>query len=118
MSWWRYRRALRSARFHLALYPLRDTAFNRARSASKLYEHALVGAASLMSPNAALEDAAGSSLTGIFVDDGDWAARLEAELADLDLLRRRAEAARARILASDPAIEAARKWAEIVASDL
>lgn len=118
MSWRRYRRALRSMRFHLALYPLRDTAFNRARSASKFYEHALVGAASLMSPNAALQDAAGDTLPGLFVKDGGWTARLEAELADLDLLRRRAEATRARIAASDPAGSAAEQWAEILSGEI
>ncbi len=60
MPWWLYRRALARMRFHLAIYPLGDTPFNRARSASKLYEHALVGAASLMSPIPALRDAAGA----------------------------------------------------------
>jgi hypothetical protein len=34
-------------RFHLALYPLAQTAFDRARSASKLTEHAILGAAGL-----------------------------------------------------------------------
>ena len=118
MSWWRYRRALRAARFHLALYPLRDTAFNRARSASKFYEHALVGAASLMSPIAALRDAAGDSLPGLFVEDGDWKSRLHEALADPATLRLRAEATRARIVAHDPAKAAADQWAAILAADL
>ena len=79
-------------RFHLALYPLRDTPFNRARSANKLFEHALVGAASLMSPNPALVEAAGFSAE-IFVegDMAEWARRIETDLADRDALRRRAE---------------------------
>jgi hypothetical protein len=118
MSWWRYRRALRTMRFHLALYPLRDTAFNRARSASKFHEHALIGAASLMSPNAALKDAAGDFVPGLFVEGNDWAARLDEALADLDSLRRRAEATRARIAATDPGGAAAKQWAEILADEL
>lgn len=118
MSWRRYRRALSKMRFHLALYPLGDTPFNRSRSASKFYEHAIVGAASLMAPNAALRDAAGEILSDIFVEDGDWGTRLNEALADLDSLRRRAERTRTRIAAADSAGEAARRWAEILADDL
>lgn len=44
MSWPRYRRWLSRQRFHLALYPLEETTFDRARSANKLFEHAIVGA--------------------------------------------------------------------------
>lgn len=119
MPWWRYRRALPRLRFHLALYPLADTPFNRARSANKLYEHALVGAASLMSPNPALRDAAGSDLAAIFVEGGpeDWAKRLAALLARPSALREIAEAARMRILAAEPARRAADGWREILASE-
>jgi hypothetical protein len=44
MSWQRYRRWLPRQRFHLALYPLHQTPFDAARSANKLFEHAIVGA--------------------------------------------------------------------------
>lgn len=43
-SWPRYRRWLPRQRFHLALYPLDETAFDRARSGNKLIEHGIVGA--------------------------------------------------------------------------
>ena len=42
--WGEYRRWLARQRFHLALYPLLATRFDRARSASKLTEHAIIGA--------------------------------------------------------------------------
>jgi hypothetical protein len=44
MSWPRYRRWLPRQRFHLALYPLEPTPFDQARSANKIFEHAIVGA--------------------------------------------------------------------------
>lgn len=47
MGWGRYRRWLPRQRFHLALYPLASTPFDRARSANKLIEHGIVGAAGL-----------------------------------------------------------------------
>jgi hypothetical protein len=115
MRWWRYRSALPRMRFHLALYPLQDTPFNRARSANKLFEHALTGAASLMSPMPALTEAAGE-LTGIFVsgDASEWRERVDADLADRDRMRRRSEAVRARIHALDPAGAAAQIWLKIL----
>ncbi|MEM9145613.1 MAG: hypothetical protein AAGC57_05390 [Pseudomonadota bacterium] len=48
-SWPDWRTWLTRQRMHLALYPLRDTAVNRARSANKIIEHAVVGAAGLYS---------------------------------------------------------------------
>ena len=50
-GWAEYRCGLGGRRFHLALYPLMDTPFNRARSVNKLIEHAVVGAAGLYSRN-------------------------------------------------------------------
>jgi hypothetical protein len=116
MAWWRYRLALPRMRFHLALYPLADTPFNRARSANKLYEHALAGAASLMSPTPALRAAGGPALSGLFVEGGAdaWRDRLHRLLAAPSALRSQAEATRTHILASDPARQAADAWAEIL----
>jgi hypothetical protein len=47
MGWARYRPWLPRQRFHLALYPLAPTPFDRARSANKLIEHGIVGAVGL-----------------------------------------------------------------------
>jgi hypothetical protein len=49
--WPAYRRWLHRQRFHLALYPLLPTAFDGARSANKLLEHAIVGAVGLYPEN-------------------------------------------------------------------
>jgi hypothetical protein len=44
MTWPEYQRWLVRQRFHLALYPLLPSPFERARSSNKLTEHAVVGA--------------------------------------------------------------------------
>ncbi|MEM1299320.1 MAG: hypothetical protein AAGH68_08555 [Pseudomonadota bacterium] len=49
LGWTAYRREITTRQFHLALYPLLDTPFNRARSPNKLIEHAVVGAAPIYS---------------------------------------------------------------------
>jgi len=49
LRWRDYRRSLPKKRFHLALYPLLDTPFNRARSINKIIEHAVTGAVGLYS---------------------------------------------------------------------
>ena len=49
LGWGAYRAGLADRRFHIALYPLLDTPFNRGRSINKLIEHAVVGAAPLYS---------------------------------------------------------------------
>lgn len=120
LSWWRYKASLPRMRYHLALYPLADTAFNRARSANKLYEHALVGAAWLMSLNPALGEAAGPELSRLFVAGGPdaWAERLNADLANREALRQRVDALRAHIGAADPLGCSARAWRDILATDL
>ena len=120
LSWWRYKRALPRLRFHLALYPLAPTAFNMARSANKLFEHAIVGAASLMSPNAALRAAAAPEIGATFVEGGadEWAERIGACLASPDAMRNHAEAIRAHIQATDPLGYAALQWRDILKSEL
>ncbi len=120
LSWWRYKRALPGMRFHLALYPLAPTPFNHARSANKLYEHALVGAASLMSPNPALRAAAGPDMAATFVEgDGqEWVARIEALLARPEAMRTQVAAARSHIQATDPLAHAALQWRDIFAEDV
>jgi hypothetical protein len=119
LPWWRYRLALRRLRFHLATYPLRETRFNAARSANKLFEQAIVGAASLMTPNPALETVAGSALPDIFVD-GDaevWRERIQQLIRDPDLAREQAEKTGRHILALDPLGKAARQWLDMLAGE-
>ena len=117
MGWWRYKFMLPLQRFHLALYPLQDSRFTAARSANKLFEHALVGAASLMSPNPALRAAtAAGDLADLFVAGGAeaWEERIRADLSDRRACRDRAQRTRAHILAADPLGAAARQWRAIL----
>jgi hypothetical protein len=120
LTWWRYKRALPKMRFHLAVYPLAPTTFNQARSANKFTEHAVVGAASLMTRNPALTAAAGSGNTVTFVDDSPdaWAAQIDAFLAAPQSMRGQVERARAHLEATDPLAYAALQWRDILAPEL
>jgi len=119
LSWWRYKKALPRQRFHLALYPLAPTPFNAARSANKLFEHAIVGAASLMSSNQALRAAAGPDVVR-FVEGGPdgWAEAMDAFLAKPEDMRRHAEAARAHVHATNPLAYAALQWRDILQPEI
>lgn len=119
-SWSIYRAALRGRRFHLALYPLMDTPFNRARSLNKLIEHGLVGAAPLYSrswPEAARAGAAGA---GILLDNDPqaWRAAIEGLIARPGTMR--GIAARAGALARDlnQAGPQRRLWSELMEVNL
>jgi hypothetical protein len=120
LSWWRYKQALPKMRFHLAIYPLAPTPFNNARSANKIFEHALVGAASLMSPNPALRAAAGPEIATTFVEGGpeEWEARIDACLAAPEEMRKRVDAARVHLRATNPLAYAALQWRDIFAAQL
>ncbi|MEM8753286.1 MAG: hypothetical protein AAGF90_09940, partial [Pseudomonadota bacterium] len=65
LPWVEYRRRLLTLRPHVALYPLRETPFNAARSLNKLIEHGVAGAAGLYAacwPGAALAEEAGAGM--------------------------------------------------------
>lgn len=49
LPWRRYKRWIRRQRFHLALYPVMHSQFDRARSQNKIIEHMLVGAVGIYS---------------------------------------------------------------------
>lgn len=89
--------------FDLALAPLRDTAFNRARSNVKLKEYAAAGAAWLASPVGPYRGM-GEEEGGLLVEDGGWLDALEALISDD--ARRRALAARGRRWAAGQTIRA------------
>jgi hypothetical protein len=94
--------------FDIALAPLRDTRFNRARSNVKLKEYAAAGAMWLASPVGPYVGM-GEEQGGLLVGGGDWLATLEALLDDPD--RRRALAERARAWAERETIRAgAARW--------
>jgi len=94
--------------FDIALAPLRDTGFNRARSNVKLKEYGAAGAMWLASPVGPYVGM-GEQQGGLLVADGDWLATLSALLEDPD--RRRALAASARRWAEGQTIRAgAARW--------
>lgn len=94
--------------FDVALAPLRDTGFNRARSNVKLKEYGAAGAMWLASPVGPYAGM-GEEQGGLLVSDGDWLGTLEALLEDPD--RRRALAGRARRWAEGQTIRAgAARW--------
>jgi hypothetical protein len=94
--------------FDVALAPLCDTAFNRARSNVKLKEYGAAGAMWLASPVGPYVGM-GEEQGGLLVEDGEWLSTIEALLDDPD--RRRALAARARRWAEGQTIRAgAARW--------
>lgn len=105
-GWTAYRQAAAGRRFHLALYPLLDTPFNRARSVNKLIEHGLAAAAPIYSANWPEAGQVSDGGDGL-VRENDPAAWAEATLSLVrDAAGRRAIAAGAQALArrlNDPA---------------
>lgn len=100
VTWEEYRSQLAGLRAHLALYPLAETAFARARSSNKLIEHALVGAAPLYSggwPRARLAASEGAGLA-LPPSPAAWAEAVAVLLDDRPGLR--GLAARAQALAA------------------
>ena len=76
--WAKYRQTLTRLRPHAALYPLRDTPFNAARSLNKLIEHAVAGAAGLYAdtwPGAAAAQDAGAGMA-LPADPAAWRSAL------------------------------------------
>lgn len=78
LPWAEYRKKLRVLRPHVALYPLRDTPFNAARSLNKLIEHAVAGAAGLYAaswPGAGMAEEAGAGMA-LPMDPAAWKSAL------------------------------------------
>ncbi|HEU4721177.1 MAG TPA: glycosyltransferase [Gemmatimonadaceae bacterium] len=94
--------------FDVGLAPLRDTAFNRARSNVKLKEYAAAGAMWVASPVGPYRGM-GEEQGGVLVCDDDWLETLEALLRDAD--RRRTLTDRARTWVQGQTIRAgAARW--------
>ncbi len=93
MGWERYRDFVAAHRFHIALAPACDTAFNRARSVSRLHDHAGYGAAGLYSaqPPFAGTIADGTSGRLLPPDPEAWRAALFDLAAHRNVMRQLAE---------------------------
>ncbi len=68
MEWPRYRKFVAENRFHVAIAPALDTAFNRARSISKLHDHAAFGAAGLYSRQQPFDRIVTHETSGLLLD--------------------------------------------------
>ncbi|MEM0989979.1 MAG: hypothetical protein AAGK00_13960 [Pseudomonadota bacterium] len=96
LGWSAYRTEISRRRFHLALYPLVDTPFNRARSPNKLIEHAVVGAAPLYSASWVESQRVPNGLAGLRLpnDPAVWVEAILALIKDPARMRNLAEGAR------------------------
>ena len=116
LGWGAYRAGLAGRRFHLALYPLMDTEFNRGRSLNKLIEHGVVGAGALYSRNwgeawRAREGAAGLTLRN---RRDDWRAAIEQLLARPEAMRELAAGAGVLARALNRAEPQRRLWSKLM----
>ncbi len=96
-SWDEYRGTIAAGRFHIGLAPLTPTAFNLARSGSRLLDHAAVGAAGLYSPVGAFAELIEDGVDGRLIEGGPeaWTAAISALVEDRALCRRLALAGQA-----------------------
>jgi hypothetical protein len=93
MRWPHYRRWLARQRFHLAIYPLEQTRFDRARSANKLLEHCLVGAVGVYPRNWSPAAALGPGAILAPPDPSRWYNDLRDAVSDPEALRHRMQEA-------------------------
>gem|GEM_PF-1138252 len=116
LGWGAYRAGLAQRRFHLALYPLMDTEFNRGRSLNKLIEHGVVGAAALYSRSWGEAWRAGEGGAGLTLRNrrDDWRAAIEHLLARPETMRDLAAGAGALARTLNRAEPQRRLWAELM----
>lgn len=90
MSWEKYRAYVAGHRFHVAIAPALDTAFNRSRSLSRLHDHAAYGAAGLFSAQAPFAGAIADGASGRLLpnDPEAWQAALFDLAGNRDAARR------------------------------
>ena len=74
MEWTRYRAFVAENRFHVAIAPALDTPFNRARSISRLHDHAAFGAAGVYSHQQPFDRIVTDGQSGLLLpnDPGHW----------------------------------------------
>ena len=116
-SWPRYRRWLAGQRFHLALYPLTGERFDRARSASKLTEHAIVGAAGLYPQDWAPAKALGTGALLAPAEPANWGEAITQAITSPTLLAQTAATAAAALTCQDAAAVQQELWARILGID-
>lgn len=114
MTWREYQRWMAHQRFHLALYPLAQTGFDRARSASKITEHAILGAAGLYPAGWAPASAMGQAALLAPDDPAQWRAAIEQAVARRAGLREIAQAAQRQLACHHPAAVQQALWLDLL----
>jgi hypothetical protein len=112
--WPAYRHWLRGQRFHIGLYPLTDTPFDRARSANKLIEHGIVGAVGVYPGDWPPARRMGTG--AIIAPDapGDWFETIAGAVDDLPQLGSTAGAALRRLPAINNVTMQRRIWSTLL----
>jgi hypothetical protein len=120
MTWREYQRWMARQRFHLALYPLAQTPFDRARSASKITEHAILGAAALYPESwQPAQDAIAQSAALPAPDDpAQWRDAITAAIAQRAALGKIAERAAQRLACQHPAAVQQALWGSLLELDI
>lgn len=74
MSWHQYRRFVDANKYHIAVAPALPTKFNRARSISKVHDHAALGAAGIYTRQPPFDRIVADGRTGLLLshDPGEW----------------------------------------------
>jgi len=86
LPWQEYRVWVKSARFAVALYPTRDSAFNHSRSVNKVMEQALTGAVGIYSARSSIAQRLPEKLqNSLLAGKGEWAEKIIAILEDREL---------------------------------
>ena len=114
MTWREYQRWMSRQRFHLALYPLAQTPFDRARSASKLTEHAILGAAARYPDSGAPARALGEGALLAPDNPAQWEDAIESAITARTALRGVAQQARDLLMRQDPAQAQRALWQGIL----
>lgn len=112
-SWRRYRRWIGRQRFHLGLYPVPDTPFDKARSHNKLLEYGVIGAVGAYSKSwPAARQMKGSAI----IADGEreWIEAISRLLSAPEKLRTLATAARPALDQLNEAVTQRRFWSGLL----
>ncbi len=119
MTWREYQRWMARHRFHLALYPLDQTRFDRARSANKITEHAILGAVGLYPEGWRPAQRLGDGAALFAPDDPEaWEEAIEAALAERPRLSHIAAEAAQTLANADPTAAQQAVWSDILGLDL
>lgn len=113
-SWPAWRRWLAGQRFHLALYPLQDEPFDRARSSAKLWEHAQTGAVGLYPSGWAPAHLLGEGALRAGPDPEEWGAMIEAAIRAGSRLEERAREASGQLSACKFCAKQQLLWSNIL----